>query len=105
MAPALPFLMRSMMYSSLRSEFQFWPPALMAAAVLMAEAAGGREHLLAIDVVRRGLGLRRRACGAAAVDCWASAAIDSHDQMMAGDATITNGIRIPVSVRGKGGRE
>ena len=64
------------------------------------------------------------ACGSgfaapAEVDCWANEAVDSQGQMMAREATITNGIRIPASVihrdvltaksgnvwTGKGGRE
>src|ERR1700726_1382122 len=43
------------------------------------------------------------ACGSgfaapAEVDCWANEAVDSPDEMMAREATITNGIRIPASV-------
>src|SRR5205085_4055153 len=34
--------------------------AWMAAAILVTKAAGGREHFLAVDVVRRGFGLRQR---------------------------------------------
>ena len=52
------------------------------------------------------------------VDCWANEALGSHGQMLARQATITNGIRIPASAftatvdrksgnvwTGKGGRE
>src|SRR6185295_18830528 len=39
---------------------QFWTSARMAAAFLVAKAAGGREHLPAFDVVRRSFGLRQR---------------------------------------------
>src|SRR5688500_8647940 len=41
---------------------QFRTPALVATAIRMAKAAGGREHLLAIDVIRRG-SRPRRICG------------------------------------------
>jgi hypothetical protein len=34
----------------------------MAAALLVTEAAGGGEHFPALDVVRRGFGLRQRIC-------------------------------------------
>ena len=49
------------------------------------------------------------ACGLAEsgeFDCWANAAVDIHGQMMAREAKVTNGIRIPASVLAdRGGRE
>src|SRR5688500_8647941 len=111
MAPPLPFLMRSMRYSSLRSEFDsfgplpWWrPPSgwqkpqvvanicwpLMSSGE--APAPGGFA-----DGLAGGL--------AADVDC-AGAEADSHGQMMAVAAMITNCIRIPSSMQtGTGGRE
>src|SRR4051812_24757171 len=40
--------------------------------------------------------------GPVEVDCWANEAIDSHGQMMANEATITKGIRIPESISPQG---
>src|SRR3984893_7628117 len=41
---------------------QFRPPARGTTTILVTETAGGGEHLLAIDVVRRGFGVRQRTC-------------------------------------------
>src|SRR3954470_15247436 len=99
MAPTLPLLIRSTMYSSLRSDFDsfgplpawrppsWWQKPQVVANIFPPSMSSGEAS----------------ACGSgfaapAEVDCWANEAVDSHDEMMAREATITNAIRIPASV-------
>src|SRR6188472_257888 len=106
MVPVLPFLMRSMMYSSLRSEFDSFGPLPAARP----PAWWQKPHVLAnICSPSMSFGEASTDAGGLAVpaagDC-ATAAIDNHGQGMTTAATITNFIRIPASVQaGRGGRE
>src|SRR6185369_13215244 len=98
MAPTLPFLIRSTMYSSLRSDFDsfgplpawrppsWWQKPQVVANIFPPSMSSGEAS----------------ACGSgfeapAELDCWANEAVGSPDQRMARAATITNGICIPPS--------
>src|SRR3954463_7810996 len=98
MAPTLPFLMRSTMYSSLRSDFDsfgplpawrppsWWQKPQVVANIFPPSMSSGEAS----------------ACGAGfdaptGGDCGANEAAGSPDQGMASAATITYGIRIPAS--------
>src|SRR6476620_480122 len=98
MAPTLPFLIRSTMYSSLRSDFDsfgplpawrppsWWQKPQVVANIFPPSMSSGEAS----------------ACGSGfeaptELDCWANEAVSSPDQRMARAATITNGIRIPTS--------
>src|SRR5216683_6553910 len=107
MAPILPFLMRSMMNSSLRSVFDNFgplpaarPPSWWQKPQVVANICSPSMSLDEASGCAGGL------ADPAEVDCSATAAVDRHGQMMAMEATITNRIRIPASVlTGKGGKE
>src|SRR6202163_3984416 len=107
MAPILPFLMRSMMNSSLRSDFDNFgplpaarPPSWWQKPQVVANICSPSMSFGEASACAGGLAVP------AGVDCWAAAAVGSHGQMMAMAATITNRIRIPASVlTGKGGKE
>src|SRR6476659_9981293 len=98
MAPTLPFLIRSTMYSSLRSDFDsfgplpawrppsWWQKPQVVANIFPPSMSSGEAS----------------ACGSGfeaptELDCWANETVSSPDQRMARAATITNGIRIPTS--------
>src|SRR3984893_3818125 len=95
MAPILPFLMRSMMNSSLRSDFDnfgplpaarppsWWQKPQVVANICSPSMSFGEASACAFGLA-----------APAEVDCWAAAAVDSHGQVMAIAATITNGSRI-----------
>src|SRR6476619_1720105 len=99
MAPTLPFLIRSTMYSSLRSDFDsfgplpawrppsWWQKPQVVANIFPPSMSAGEAS----------------ACGSGfeaptEFDCWANEAVDRNGHMMARQAKITNGIRIPASV-------
>src|SRR5258707_8488113 len=107
MEPILPFLMRSMMNSSVRSDFDssgplpaarppsWWQKPQVVANICSPSMSFGEAS-----------GCAGGFAVPAGVDCSATAAVDRHGQMMAMEATITNRIRIPASVlTGKGGKE
>src|SRR5260221_5551339 len=107
MAPILPFLMRSMMNSSLRSDFDSFgplpaarPPSWWQKPQVVANICSPSMSFGEASGCAGGFAVP------AGVDCSATAGVDSHGQMMAMEATITNRIRIPASVlTGKGSTE
>src|SRR5450432_143808 len=101
MAPILPFLMRSMMNSSLRSDFDSFgplpaarPPSWWQKPQVVANICWPSMSFGEASACAGGL------ADPAEVGCSAAAAVDGHGhgQMMAMEATITNTIRIPASV-------
>src|SRR6185295_8255074 len=98
MAPTLPFLIRSTMYSSLRSDFDsfgplpawrppsWWQKPQVVANIFPPSMSSGEASACGSGFAASG-----------GVDCWASEAVGSHGQMRAREATITNGIRIQAS--------
>src|SRR5229473_3074315 len=106
MEPILPFLMRSMMNSSLRSVFDSFgplpaarPPSWWQKPQVVANICLPSMSLDEASGCAGGL------ADPAEVGC-SAAAVGSPGQIMAREATITNRIRIPASVlTGKGGKE
>src|SRR5713101_2698540 len=107
MEPILPFLMRSMMNSSLRSVFDSFgplpaarPPSWWQKPQVVANICSPSMSLDEASGCAGGL------ADPAGVGCSATAAVGSPGQIMAREATITNRNRIPASVlTGKGGKE
>src|SRR5258706_1246383 len=106
MAPILPFLMRSMINSSLRSDFDSFgplptarPPSWWQKPQVVANICWPSMSFGEASACAGGL------ADPTEVDCSATA-VGSDGQMMAMEETITKRIRIPASVlTGKGGKE
>src|SRR3954452_24176157 len=112
MAPILPFLIRSTMNSSLRSDFDsfgplpawrppsWWQKPQVVANIFPPSMSSGEASAFG-----SGFGAPAHAPLAgsgfgppAELEGWASETVDRNGQMMARQAKITNGIRIPASV-------
>src|SRR5260370_37080594 len=98
MEPILPFLMRSMMNSSLRSDFANFgplpaarPPSWWQKPQVVANICSPSMSLDEASGCAGGL------ANPAEVDCSAAAVVGSDGQMVASEHTITNRARIPPS--------